>query len=211
MYFVGSILMDINYMANPFPHAILDNFYEPNELSAIWRELEFLTHPDKLLTADKTGSAFHADGKLSKNNFGIYLDEAYSGNRTISNILTINRKIFDEEIMLFLQQRHWIFKYIAQCTKDTMLLSYYEDKSNYDAHIDACTMTSLVHLFKQPRKFTGGDLVFPEFGNYTLTLQNNRCIIFPSKIEHAVTPLTLPEEDKMTGNGRYCISHFFMC
>jgi Rps23 Pro-64 3,4-dihydroxylase Tpa1-like proline 4-hydroxylase len=211
MYSAWSVLMDINCFPNPFPHAILDNFYETNELHAVWRELEFLTHPYKLLSEDKTGSSFYADGTLAKKNFGIYLDETYAGNRNISDILRISRKIFDPELLHILQQHHWLFKYVARCNKDTMMLSYYEDKNNYNSHIDDCTMTSLVHLFKQPRKFSGGDLVFPEFGNYTLTLQNNRCILFPSKIEHAVTPLSLPEEDKMTGNGRYCISHFFHC
>jgi hypothetical protein len=203
--------MQVNYIVNPFPHAILDNFYEPNELCAVWRELDFLTHPDKLLPESETGPALYADGKSSKKNFGIYLDETYAGNRNISDILRIGRKIFEPEILKFLQEQHWLFKYVAQSSRDNMLLSYYEDKNNYDAHIDDSTITSLVHLFKEPKKFIGGDLVFTEFNNYTLTLKNNRCILFPSKVEHAVTPLSLPEEEKMTGNGRYCISHFFMC
>lgn len=202
--------MEVNYIISPFPHAILDNFYEPNELSAVWRELDFLTHPDKMLPADKTGSALYDDGTLSKKNFGLYLDDIYAGDRNISSILKISRKIFEPDLLKFLQKQHWIFKYVARSTKDSMLLSYYEDKNTYDAHIDMCTMTSLTHIFKQPKKFDGGDLVFPEF-DYTLPVKNNRCILFPSKIEHAVTPVVLPEEEKMTGNGRYCISHFFMC
>jgi Rps23 Pro-64 3,4-dihydroxylase Tpa1-like proline 4-hydroxylase len=210
MYFAGSILMQVNYIAEPFPHAIIDNFYDIPELSAVWRELDFLTHPDKLQDEKTTGSAFYKDGTLAKKNFGLYLDQTYSGDRNISDILKLGRKIFKPEILTFLQEKHWMFKYVAGSTKDNMLLSYYEDKNNYNTHIDMCSMTSLVHLFRQPKKFDGGDLVFTEF-DYTLSVKNNRCILFPSKIEHAVTPVVLPEEEKMTGNGRYCISHFFHC
>lgn len=201
--------IDVKYNARPFPHAIVDNFYNDFELSAVWRELDFLTHPDKLCSENDTASA-KSDGVQLKKNFGLFLDEAYANNRSISDILRIGRNTFTSEMLTYLQQQHWIFKYIARCSSDYMLLSYYENNSSYKPHVDKCTMTSLTHLFKQPKKFTGGDLVFTEFDNYTLPVQNNRCIIFPSIIEHAVTEVRLPEDEKMTGNGRYCVTHFFV-
>ena len=33
----------------PFPHLILHNFYNDEELKLIWEELDFYTKPDKLL------------------------------------------------------------------------------------------------------------------------------------------------------------------
>ena len=35
----------------PFPHLILHNFYNQEELDLIWEELNFYTKPDKLLEA----------------------------------------------------------------------------------------------------------------------------------------------------------------
>ena len=47
----------------PFPHLIVNNFYNKEELDLIWEELRFYTKPGKLVTAvdfggipDKTNS-----------------------------------------------------------------------------------------------------------------------------------------------------------
>ena len=39
----------------PFPHLIIDNFYNEDELNLIWQELNFYTLPNKLLTPKKYG------------------------------------------------------------------------------------------------------------------------------------------------------------
>ena len=40
---------------SPFPHLIIDNFYNPEELELIWEELNFYTKPGKLLEAKDYG------------------------------------------------------------------------------------------------------------------------------------------------------------
>ena len=35
----------------PFPHLIIEDFYNPEELDLIWEELNFYTKPGKLLEA----------------------------------------------------------------------------------------------------------------------------------------------------------------
>jgi hypothetical protein len=39
----------------PFPHMIIDNFYNEKELELVWEELNFYTKPGKLLEAKDYG------------------------------------------------------------------------------------------------------------------------------------------------------------
>ena len=39
----------------PFPHIIVKNFFNEEELKLIWQELEFYSHPGKLLKAENFG------------------------------------------------------------------------------------------------------------------------------------------------------------
>ena len=47
----------IRELKEPFPHLIVENMYNEEELELIWEELYFLTKPNKLLTPDKFGGA----------------------------------------------------------------------------------------------------------------------------------------------------------
>ena len=79
----------------PFPHLIFSNFYNEQELDLIWEELNFYTKPNKLLAAKDFG------GVVDKtNSHAIILDSLYlSKYRSVSNILTVNRKLFDPDIL----------------------------------------------------------------------------------------------------------------
>ena len=39
----------------PFPHLIIENFYNKEELELVWEEFKFLTKPNKLLEAKDYG------------------------------------------------------------------------------------------------------------------------------------------------------------
>ena len=79
----------------PFPHLIFNNFYNEEELDLIWEELNFYTKPNKLFEAKDFG------GVVDKtNSHAISLDSVYSKKyRPLSNILTVNRKLFDSDIL----------------------------------------------------------------------------------------------------------------
>ena len=79
----------------PFPHLIIENFYNKEELELVWEEFKFLTKPNKLLEAkDYGGVVTHT------NSHALILDEVYSkGYRKLSNILTVNRKLFTSDIL----------------------------------------------------------------------------------------------------------------
>ena len=57
----------------PFPHLILHNFYNREELDLIWEELNFYTKPGKLLEAKDFGGIVDAT-----NSRAIMLDQVYN-------------------------------------------------------------------------------------------------------------------------------------
>ena len=87
--------LDIKTYENPFPHFIIYNFYDEGELKLIWEELDFYTKDGKLFEAKDFG------GVIDKTNSkAIWLDKLYRDKyRSLSNILTVNRKIFDYRIL----------------------------------------------------------------------------------------------------------------
>ena len=68
----------------PFPHLVLHNFYNDEELKLIWEELDFYTKPDKLLDVKEyLGVADKTNAKA------IYLDVVYPVSYTHLTLPTI--------------------------------------------------------------------------------------------------------------------------
>ena len=200
--------LDFKFNNDPFPHVIINNFYSEQELSRIFRELEFLTSAKKLDPPKRTGTSKEENGDISKNNFGLFLEDVYMPHqRKVSDILTLTKKVFCGEVCDLLDECHWFYKFIGHSTKDTTLVSYYENGGYYKPHIDTATITVLTHFFKEPQQFTGGELVFNDY-DYSLPTVNNRAIFFPSIMKHSVNEIKL-EGEPMSGLGRYTISQFF--
>ena len=189
--------MKIISLFEPFFHNIIHDFYDSEEQSLIWEELEFLNKPGKLLPPDETG-----DPLSSPNKKAVFLDSLYS-HRQFSNILSLNRKIF--KILPYLKDNPFS-EYIRVSDTDHTMVSYYEDGSYYKSHHDYYVISTTTTFWKEPKKFTGGELKFTEF-DYTPEMFHNSIIIFPSYLKHEVTPLKLDDNDGV--NGRYSINQFF--
>jgi len=197
----------------PFPHMIIENFYDPDELKLIWEELTFLTKPKKLVEAKHFGGIVDAT-----NSHALCLDEIYqdySGDdddgpnfRNLSNILTLNRKLFNDEILTEFAKTHDSCRLIKYCNSDLTKVRYYHDGEYYKPHTDfSMNFLGLYYTHKEPKKFTGGDLIFPYY-NSQLTCDNNSMILMPGWVEHGVTKVSIKESDYYDGWGRYCISSF---
>jgi Rps23 Pro-64 3,4-dihydroxylase Tpa1-like proline 4-hydroxylase len=198
--------MFIEYKDSPLPHAVIKNYFDEQELAEVWQEINFLTYKHKLLPPKQIGSA-NVDGVLQKQNSGLFLDSIYT-NRSTSNILTHVKKLWSKNIINFLKEKHFIFKYLEISNKDITLLSYYEDEDHYKWHYDHSVITCLIHLYKEPLKFDGGELLLDN-EDYKLPMENNRMIIFPSCFNHAVTPIKFNRPvQPFAGYGRYTISQF---
>lgn len=197
--------MQIEKYYEPFPYIIIDDYYEKDELSLIWEELEFLTHPQKLRRATKESGGAQKDGKLLKQNYHRYLDHLYE-DRNMSNILSVNRKLFDQDI--FKTNESWFFQNVTNTINmDFTQVGYYENNDEYGLHHDHSVVTSLTWLYKEPKKFTGGDLYIGD-SEIKIECVNNRTLVFPSMIKHKVNTIHMEEEHLNQRLGRYCISQF---
>jgi len=189
------------------PYMIIDNYYDEQELRLIWEELDFLSYPHKLkrATKDSGGAIDIKTDELLKKNFHRYIDQIYI-ERELSNILTVNRKLYDDDYKILKHHPNWFFQNI-QLNKDYTQVGYYEDNDCYGEHRDSSTVTALTWLYKEPKKFTGGDL-FLSSDKIKIDCINNRTLIFPSIIPHSVNEIHMSQESQGRRLGRYVISQF---
>lgn len=203
--------MKIEIKTKPFEHIIVYEMYDPTELYLINRETEFLFY--KLGGPEKTNAATEADGSSrKKSGKGIFLDNIYSSQREISDILTITRKVFhDEEIKKSINElakKSTYFKLFEKTNWDSTLLQYYGDGDYYKDHTDNSIFTNIFTYYKNPKAFYGGDLKFPQF-DYYLPIEYNMSILFPSCISHEVTPVNLHDRN-VEMSGRFSIANLIL-
>ena len=114
----------------PFPHLIIENFYNKEELELVWEEFKFLTKPNKLLEAkDYGGVVTHT------NSHALILDSIYN-NRNLSNILQVNRKLFTCGIINEFCNLHPCCSHANICNSDLTKIRYYHEGEYYQPHVD---------------------------------------------------------------------------
>ena len=97
----------------------------------------------------------------------------------------------------------------TNCNTDLTKVRYYHDKEYYEPHTDmAYQFLSFSYFYREPKKFTGGELIFPKHDT-EYSCENNSMIIFPGWVEHGVKEVSIDNSDYYDGQGRYCISNFF--
>ena len=196
----------------PFPHMIIDNFYNEEELELIWEELKFYTKPGKLLEAKNYGGVVgytNAKALMLDSVYRNYSDNDGVNYRILSNILTVNRKLFASGILDTFATIHDCCSIANQSNSDTTKIRYYHDGEGYDPHTDkGFQFLAFSYFYKEPKKFTGGQLYFPKY-NYEIPCDNNSMIIFPGWVEHGVREVSIENSDYYDGWGRYAITSFF--
>lgn len=202
--------MNIEYFEiKKLPVVVIDNFYNDDELSLIMNEIHFLHNTNhKFKLPEDLASAYDmVDGKkvYKKNNVGIVLEEVYL-DRNVSNILTLNRKLFSEEFLEKLISLHEFFVYLKISTYDITKLHYYANEANYNMHHDDSVISATSWFYNLPKKFNGGDLVFEN--GVKVDCKHNRLIIFSSILKHSVEKVILDVENENQKNGRYSINQF---
>ena len=181
--------------------------YNSEELFLIWEELNFLTKPGKLWDAEKH-LASKDNGKYQTESKAIFLDYLYS-ERSASNILSVNRKLYNGPYTKVFSE---IAPHCALATRsnyDLTKVRYYHHDDYYEPHIDTTfDFISFTYFHKKPKKFSGGELFFPQY-DYEFECNNNSMIIIPSYVEHGVKNVLVTDSDYYDGYGRYCMTQFF--
>jgi Rps23 Pro-64 3,4-dihydroxylase Tpa1-like proline 4-hydroxylase len=198
--------MLFRYIDQPFPHIIFDKFYTDNELVGVWSEIEYLRETGKLLSPEFTGTAKNLETKESlKSGSGVFLYGMYENNHESSYILSYKKacsRLFIENV----KNLNWYFQYLSMSNFDDILVNYYEDGDYYKRHLDKSLFTSICWLYKEPKKFTGGNLKFPDY-DYIINISNNTGILLPGCIFHQVENINM-DENVPSGYGRYSICQF---
>ena len=207
--------LEAELYCEPFPLMVINNFYNQQELDLIWKELDFYTAPNKLLSAENYGGVVgYTNAKA------IVLDDLYKNYeknekgvnfRNISNILTVNRKLFESGVLDTFSSLHGCVSIANKTNHDITKVRYYHDGQYYDPHTDKSTMfLAFSYFYKEPKKFVGGDLEFPKY-DFKLPCDNNSMVIFPGWVEHGVRKVKIKNSDYYDGWGRYAITSFFSC
>ena len=195
----------------PFPHLVIEDFYDKEDLELIWEELKFYTKPNKLLGAKEYR------GVITKTNArALELESIYKNwdqkdgpdYRNLSNILTVNRSIFTSGILDTYSKIEDCCRLGNQAVDECTKVRYYHNGEYYKPHTDAAMETLVFsYFYKEPKRFEGGELYFPNY-DYEFSCSNNSVIIFPGWVEHGVKKVSIDDNNYYEGLGRYAITTF---
>ena len=204
--------LNLTLFKKPFPHIIVDNFYDEEELQLIWEELNFYTKPGKLVEAKDYGGVIGFTSAKALVLDEIYQDYSKHGGknwRTMSNILKVNRKLFASGILDAYAEVDDCVCIVNQSNQDTTKVRYYHNGDAYDPHTDkGFQFLAFSYFYREPKKFRGGELYFPKY-KYKFACNNNSMIVFPGWVEHGVREIKIEESNYYDGWGRYAITSFF--
>ena len=188
------------------PVIFIQDFYSQKEFRAIFDELKFLSSIDRFKGPehyDGPETAYDPEGNILISGKGMHLDVVYK-DRSESDILKVNRKLFNEETTSLLESYHSFFRYVRRSNTDNTKLHYYTDGDYYKSHFDDCVVTAISFFYTEPKGYTGGDLLL----EHTLTIPclNNSMVVFPSIMWHEVTPIVMSNFNP--NMGRYSMTQF---
>lgn len=193
--------MNYTFSSKPFPYIIIDDTFNKEEYSLIWKELYF--HANNALNPSEYSGAKNKDGTYMSTAKGLILDHLYSGPyRELSNILKIKDRIFfNNEIYdkFHKQDPYWVT--YAASVRDITKIRKYSAGDGYSPHWDEWVHV-LISTTLCPVEDEGGNLIFPEH-NFEIETKDNRTVIIPGWIKHGVS--------KVVKNDRYAITTFSWC
>ena len=143
----------------PFPHLILKDFYNQEELELIWQELDFYTQPEKLFEAKGFGGVVDRT-----NSHAIALDELYYNDkfRKISNILQVNRKLFNQDVLYAFGKIHPSCAIATDCNCDITKVRYYHNGEYYEPHTDiGFQFLAFSYFYREPKNLLVVRYIFP--------------------------------------------------
>jgi len=196
--------MHIKVYTEPFHYIEVTNLWDKVEKKEMLDEMFHLEKKGIFKNPGDTGTAVNEDGIVLKKNKAIFVDDVWQ-DRSFSNILKHNRKIFD----LFNNEsvkESWFFDGLC-INLDHTLMSYYEDSDYYKPHRDQSRVTVLSWFFKEPQEFKGGSLTFTDY-NLTFEVTNDLVILFPSNIKHEVSKISISPKHRGIQKGRFCMAQF---
>lgn len=194
--------MDFTFVADGINAVVIDNFYNTDEADLVLSEC--ISVLPQMMDETKTSGALDANGSIIKKNHGAFIKSPGSNIETLSKA-----KLFSVDVRDRMLMANSLYKIFFGLNRVETLLSYYSDGDYYNNHIDDSIFTVVTYLYKQPKKFTGGEIVLQSYIDgisATIECLNNRTIIFPSITPHSVNPVKMVDDSGF--DGRFCITNF---
>ena len=190
---------------SPFPYVYFENMYSNDALAEICDELDFYSrNRQRYFFTSKTGAATDDEGISLKENKAFFLqnlinpqaqDSSACAKYTLDHLA--NPKAFPVESKYFNRFR-------PECSG--FLISYYTNGDYYHAHSDDSVASLVVWIYKEPKKFEGGEFIFTDYPEVKIPTNNNCAVMFPGRIRHQVNEVKMEENDN--GFGRYSLTIF---
>ena len=195
--------MKLTVITEPIHYIVIEDFYDDKELEMIWAELDYYqTNP--MILNSKTAPATTSDNIPLTQKSGAFCHDVFV-DRGFSNIQHVTMKLFTDGL-IFKNPHSWFFKELMP-QHHNVLVSYYEDGGYYKRHSDKSVLSIVNWLYKDPKKFKGGDFHFPDYG-IKIECKHNSVVAFPGQIMHAVDSVKMDEDDMNQGLGRYSLTVF---
>jgi len=193
-------------------YLIIDNWYKKEELKRVMKELDYLSCTPMSRSENSFETARNSDNKSLSSSFRIYPEQLYTEKGYINSPILGSLKKFQQQEFhqkvtdAFKSSNTAIDRVFMDTNASSTIINYYETNDRYDEHHDVFQFTILIWVYKEPKSFEGGDLIFTKL-NEKIECKNNRMVLFPSFYYHAVTPVKMKTSN--VGFGRYAITHFF--
>ena len=177
-----------------FGYLEIFDLYSKKQLDQIWREiahLKYISDLDlsKVIREESSAVTGGKNSQVKMSGDGVHLDSVYV-NREYSAILQHNRKLFtNNNILKSFAKTHPANVVYKEVGSDFTIFNRYKNTQGYLPHKDQSSFTSITVLLQCPEKIKGGDLIFPDY-DVTFAAKNNSCVLFPSWVDHCVTPLS---------------------
>ena len=207
--------MKIKTYNTKIPYIVIDDWYTKEELKDTWSELDFYTNcqeKDKILRADETIVARDdlTDKSLAES-YRWYPNQFFTSEyKTMSSIHVNAKKFICQELHEEIKHLYPWYNMFTSTNVSSPMISYYEGGDYYKPHHDSFMYTVLIWVTKKPKIWTGGDLFLQPVENKEkkVLFKNNRAVIFPSMMTHAVSPIEWIKKPKDIGHGRYTVTYF---
>jgi len=188
---------------------IIDNWYSKEELNNVFLELDYYQKAANFELAEDN-CAYDENEIPKAKSFRLYPNTLWKKEqRKMSFIMRYQDKFKNTNLHKKIESVSNIYNQFKETNYDTTIVSYYQNNDFYKSHNDLTKYTILIWVYKEPKQFTGGDLILTDLKK-TIECKNNRLVLFPSFLFHEVTKIKSKKKIK-DGYGRYCITHFYNC
>jgi Rps23 Pro-64 3,4-dihydroxylase Tpa1-like proline 4-hydroxylase len=182
----------------PYEYMLVEDFFTQEELSVVWDDLA-ITFARSLWQPRSLGQ--NEPSMVSRS--GLFLDK--ENNHLLQGVTKSVDKLFDGYTSTFAEMCFANYP-VINTNRHSMLCSLYTNTGFYKKHRDTSVTSALIWLCKEPKSFTGGDLILHDLDE-TIPFKNNTMIMFPSQAFHEVTPVVM-DESLSAIEGRICLSIF---